>query len=313
MNLSFILFCFLNTLFVVAVSPLFIGVVKKVKALAQGRCGPPLLQQYHNLLKLMKKETIYSSNSSWVMRATPYINITVLITASLFVPLAFIPEHPFGIGNIIVFLYLLAVARFFMALAGLDAGSTFGGMGSSREMSISSIIEPITIIVFTALVFTTNTLNLHEMFLKSASSLFLFNPTFVLTTISLFIIILVETARVPVDNPETHLELTMVHEAMLLEYSGRDIALMELSNAVKQTLLMAILINIIFPWGLALEMSLIGLIIALSAFVLKGVFLSAVIGIFESSIAKSRLFLIPNLFMIAFFLSILTIFWEVFR
>jgi formate hydrogenlyase subunit 4 len=186
-------------------------------------------------------------------------------------------------------------------------------MGSSREMSISSIIEPITIIVLTALVFTMNTLSLHEMFLASASSLFLSNPALVLISISLFIIIIVETARVPVDNPETHLELTMVHEAMILEYSGRDLALMELSHAVKQALLMAILINIIFPLGLAIEISAVGLIIAVVAFVLKGALLSAIIGIFESSLAKSRLFLIPNLFMIAFFLSILTIFWEVFK
>lgn len=313
LNLSFALFCIVNTLFVILVSPLFTGLVKKVKAYAQGRRGPPLLQQYYNILKLMKKETVYSSNSSWVMRATPYVNITVLVTASLFVPLLFIPEPVFGIGNVIVFLYLLAVARFFMALSGLDAGSTFGGMGSSREMSISSIIEPITIIVLTALVFTMNTLSLHEMFKTSASSLFLSNPALVLISISLFIILIVETARVPVDNPETHLELTMVHEAMILEYSGRDLALMELSHAIKQALLMAILINVIFPLGLAVEISAAGLIIAITAFILKGALLSAIIGIFESSLAKSRLFLIPNLFMIAFFFSILTIFWEVFK
>ncbi len=312
-NLSFVIFCFVNTFFILLISPLFMGLIKKVKAYTQGRRGPPLLQQYYNLFKLMKKETVYSSNTSWVMRLTPYVSITVLVLASLFVPLVFIPESIDGIGNVIVFLYLLAVARFFIALSGLDAGSTFGGMGSSREMSISSVIEPVTIIVFTAMAFTMGTLSMHEMISRRAQEVFSFNPAFILISISLFIVLIVETSRIPIDNPETHLELTMVHETMILENSGKDLALIELSHAVKQTLIMGILINVIFPWGISSDMTLFGIVFAMASFLFKGAVLSIVVGLFESSMAKSRLFLIPNFFMIAFFLSILTIFWEVFK
>ncbi len=313
MNLSFIAYCFINIIFAALVSPFFMGIVKKVKALAQGRMGPPLMQQYYNLLKLFRKEALYSTDSSWVTRVAPYVNITVIATAALCVPLVFIPEAAYGISNVIVFLYLLATARFFMALSGLDAGSAFGGMGSSREMSISSVIEPVTIVVFAAFAFIFNTLNLHEMFRESAGQVHLFDPSLVLISIPLFIVLIVETARIPVDNPETHLELTMIHEAMMIEYSGRDLALMDLSHAMKQTLLMAVLINIIFPWGIATEMGVAGIISAAAGFLLKGAALSAFIGLFESSLAKMRFFLVPNLIMIAFFLSALAILLEVFR
>ena len=195
---------------------------------------------------------IYSPNSSRIMRVTPYVNIASVLVASLFVPLVFVPEPVGGIGNIILFLYLLALARFFMALAGLDAGSSFGGMGSSREMSISAVIEPTTIIVFAALAFVFKTLNIFAMFSGSAAIAgTLVTPTLILLGISLFIILIVETSRIPVDNPETHLELTMIHEGMILEQSGRNLALMELSSAIKLTLLMALLINLIARFGLA--------------------------------------------------------------
>jgi len=143
------------------------------------------MQQYYNLLKLIRKESVYSSNSSAVMRMTPYINISVMLTASLCVPLAFSPGQSFGMGNVILFLYLLAFARFFMSLAGLDAGSAFGGMGSSREMSISAIVEPITIIVFAALAFSTQTTDIHWMFSRMAQETSILNPSLILISIPL--------------------------------------------------------------------------------------------------------------------------------
>ena len=144
MILNTVIYLVLNTLFVVAISPLVMGLVKKVKAYCQGRIGPPLLQGYYNLFKLLKKEIIYSQNSSFIMRLAPYLNIGFLLAASVIVPIVFLPQAS-GLGNVILFLYLMVTAKFFMALAGLDAGSTFGGMGSSREMSLSAIIEPVTI------------------------------------------------------------------------------------------------------------------------------------------------------------------------
>lgn len=312
MMLDFALYCVLNTLTVLAISPLFVSLIKKVKAWTQGRQGPSIFQTYYTLAKLLNKEVIYSRNASWIMRVTPYVNIAALLTASLFVPLIYVTDPVGGIGNIILFLYLLVLARFFMALSGLDAGCSFGGMGSSREMSISAIIEPTTIIVFAALAFVFKSLNIFDMVLVSSATGTPVTPTLILIGISLFIILIVETSRLPVDNPETHLELTMIHEGMILEQSGRNLALMELSAAIKQTLLMALIINLIIPFGLATSLSLAALVIALCLFTIKGAILASVIGLFESSMAKMRFFRLPSLFIMAFFFSTLVIIIEVF-
>lgn len=304
------LYAVLNTIFVLAISPLLMSLIKKVKAFTQRRQGPPLFQTYYTLAKLLKKETVYSSDSSIIMRMTPYVNIVFVLAASLFVPFVFIPPATAGIGNVILFLYLLVGAKFFMALAGLDAGSTFGGMGSSREMTFSAIIEPAVIVTFAALALVLKTTNIHEMFLDAMQSSVFINPPVLLISVSLFIIIIVETSRIPVDNPETHLELTMIHEAMLLEYSGRDLMLMEMSHGVKQTLLMGILINLLMPWGMAATPNFSGILLTIAAVTVKCVFLAIVIGVFESIVAKSRLFRLPALFVLAFFFSFSTILFE---
>ena len=312
MSADFVLYLVINTLVVIAVSPLFVSLIKKVKARVQGRQGPSVFQTYFTLVKLLKKEVIYSPISSRIMRITPLVTLAAILVAALFVPLVFVPEPVGGIGNIILFLYLLALARFFMALAGLDAGSSFGGMGSSREMSISSIIEPTTIIVFAALAFVFKSLNIFDMFTITATAGQPATSTLILIAISLFIIIIVETSRIPVDNPETHLELTMIHEGMILEQSGRNLALLELSAAVKMTVLMALLINLIVPFGLATTLTLAGILIAVVLFVVKGSILAGIIGLFESSMAKKRFFQLPSLFAMAFFFSTLIIIIAVF-
>jgi len=311
--MSFLIYALLNAVFVILISPLFVSLIKKVKAYMQGRQGPPLLQTYYSLLKLLRKERVYSSNTSLIIRITPYINVVCIIVASLFVPVVFIPGMTAGFGNVILFLYLLVCAKFFMALAGLDAGSTFGGMGSSREMTFSAVIEPVIIIVFAALGLLLQTTNLYQMFTTSLQSSLLINPSTLLISLSLFIILIVETSRIPVDNPETHLELTMIHEAMLLEYSGPDLAMMEMSHAVKQTLLMAVLINVLFPWGLTASPNVLSVPVSIIAFMAKGVVLATAVGVFESLFAKSRLFRLPNLFMLAFFFSFSTILFELLK
>ena len=308
--MSFFLFAVLNTIFVLLISPLFISLIKIVKAFMQRRRGPPLLQTYYSLSKLLRKENIYSTNTSVIMRVTPYVNIVYILTASLFVPFVFIPPALVGIGNIIVFLYLLVCAKFFMALGGLDAGSTFGGMGSSREMNFSAIVEPVVISTLAALALVMKSSNFHEMFATALKSTVFVNPATLLIAPSLFIILIVETSRVPVDNPETHLELTMIHETMLLEYSGPNLALMETSHAVKQTLLMGILINTLIPWGLTTAPSLTSIPFAIGMFILKGAVLAVIVGVAESMVAKARLFRLPSLFMLAFFFSFSTILFE---
>ncbi|MBI2135589.1 NADH-quinone oxidoreductase subunit H [Candidatus Woesearchaeota archaeon] len=338
----------LNTFFVILISPFFMGVIKKAKALCQRRKGQPVLQQYYNLLKLFKKETVVSHNSSWIMLKAPYINIAVIIVASLFVPVLFSYNNTFSFyadhttdnntsnytnpnnasnspifGNILLFLYLLALGKFFMALSGLDAGSAFGGMGSSREMSLSAILEPITFLILLAFAFVFKTTNFFEIFtLTSTTGIVLANPALILLAASLFVVLIAETARVPVDNPETHLELTMIHEAMILEQSGKNLALMEASHAIKQTLFMAVFINIFVPFGYigntgnignSAAITFVSIMIAMLWFSLKGTILAVAIALFESSTAKLRLFKVPELFMISFFLAFLTIIIEVFR
>ena len=311
--ISFTAFALLNTVFVLLVSPFFVSLIKKVKAMMQGRQGPPLLQTYFVLAKLLKKERVYSSNASAIIRITPYVNIACLVIASLFVPMLYVPQPVGGIGNVILFLYLLVCAKFFMALAGLDAGSTFGGMGSSREMTVSAVIEPVIIIVFAALGMLMKTTNLYEMMAGGLKAPVSLDPAVLLISLSLFIILIVESSRIPVDNPETHLELTMIHEAMILEYSGSDLALMELSHTIKQTLLMSVLVNILIPAGLTSTLSVASIGISMLAFFLKASILAIGVGIFESSIAKLRLFRLPNLFMLAFFFSFSTILFELLR
>jgi formate hydrogenlyase subunit 4 len=314
MTLSFAIYFCLNTLLVLLISPLFIGLIKKVKAYMQGRRGPPVFQTYYLLTKLFKKETVYSYHSSFISRLSPYINIIFLLGASLCVPLVFIPNptqgSDFGMGNVILFLYLMVTAKFFMALGGLDAGSSFGGMGSSREMTISAIFEPVVIIVVSALAFVLKSADIHRMFSQALVTAAITNSALILICAALFVVLIIETSRIPVDNPETHLELTMIHEAMLLESSGPNLALMELSHAVKNTLLMALLINIILPWGLATSLAPAGLAIAVVSFLVKGGALAIIIGIFESVMAKSRLFNIRTLFILAFSLAFLTIVFE---
>ena len=177
----------------------------------------------------------------------------------------------------------------------------------------SAVIEPVIIIVFAALGLLLKTTNLYQMFATSLQSSLLINPSTLLISLSLFIVLIVESSRIPVDNPETHLELTMIHEAMLLEYSGPDLAMMEISHAVKQTLLMTVLINVLFPWGLTAKPTMLSVSISIVAFIAKGALLATAVGIFESLFAKSRLFRLPNLFMLAFFFSFSTILFELLK
>lgn len=304
-----LIYIIINLGLVFTLAPLLMALTRKVKALAQGRNGPPLLQGYYNLFKLMRKEIIYSPNTSFIMRLAPYLSLGFVAGAAAMVPVIFIPAAGIS-GNVILFLYLMVAAKFFTALAGLDAGSSFGGMGASREMSLSAIIEPVTITSVAALVFVLKTVEIPGMFTATLAGSLAQYPTLLLVGFSLFIVLIVETARIPVDNPETHLELTMIHEAMILEQTGPKLALTELSHAVKQMVLMALLINIVFPWGLQTSLTAPGILSAGLAFAGKAAVLAVVIGIFESALAKIRFFRLPSFFMLALFFSFATIIFE---
>ena len=297
----------IQTVVLLALAPLLTGVIRKLKAWMQSRRGPPVYQPYLDLAKLMRKGSVVSEDASWLTTITPYVCLVSILVAALLVPV-FVTETFGFLGDLIVLVYLFAMARFFMALAALDAGSTFGGMGSSREMLVSALIEPAILLSFFTVALLTGTTSLVSVTSVIASSgASLIGPSLLLAFAAFLIAILAENARVPVDNPSTHLELTMIHEAMLLEYSGRELAVMEYSSMVKLVLFMTIAWSAFLPWGVATELTASAIVIGIIVFLVKVLVMAAVIAIIESSMAKSRLFRLPNLLTMAFILAFLAV------
>jgi formate hydrogenlyase subunit 4 len=211
-------------------------------------------------------------------------------------------------GDLIAVVYLFALARFFIALASLDAGSSFGGMGGSREMFISSLVEPAMMLSIFAIALNVGTTNLSVISgTVSSMGLDAVSPYHLLAFVALFIIAIAETGRIPVDNPATHLELTMIHEAMILEYSGKQLAIVELGAMMKQLLVFSLMANIFFPWGIASELSAAGIAISLVVIILKVAVLGVIMALVETSTAKWRLFRLPNLLSISLMLSFLAL------
>ena len=296
-------------LLLLAVSPLIIGIIRKSKARLQCRRGPSLVQPYFDLVKLFKKEAVVSVYSSWIFRATPYILFASTLTAALLVP-AFLTKVPIDFaGDIITMVYLLALGTFFMMLAGLDSGSPFGGMGSSREAIVAVLTEPAMILAIFAVGLTAGSTNLSTIVQNLALSHGIMSdpPPHLLALAALFIATLAETSRVPVDNPVTHLELTMIHEAMILEYSGRYLALIEWASSLKLLLFLTLLSNVFFPWGIATRISPAAIGVGIGAWFLKVSLFAILIGIVESMFAKLRLFRITELLGVAFILSLLSL------
>jgi formate hydrogenlyase subunit 4 len=288
-------------------SPLVNGVIMKVKALSQKRKGVPLLQVYFDLLKLLKKKSVVSDVSSWIFKVAPYAVFSTALTAALLVPVTTKVTPVELPGDIIMLVSVLALGRFFMMLAALDTASTFGGMGSSREAMISSLIEPsILVSLFTVGLISESTSVQQMMGAMQGVSIPLFHPVYIMVFLALLTIIITETSRIPVDDPATHLELTMVHEAMLLEYSGRQLALMEWGAAIKQLVFITLLVNLIIPHDQLIAITGIGaVVLSLFLYFVKVIFISIVIALVEVFTVKFRFFSIPNLAALSFILSFL--------
>ena len=290
---------------VLALAPLLLGFTRKVKARLMRRRGPPVLQPYRDLLKLMRKEAVLAQNASWLFRSAPY-----LIFAATWVAAALVPTFATGlifswVGDMLAIIALMGSARFFLALAGMDIGTSFGGIGSSREMLFASLAEPAMImIVFTvALVAGSTQLSFVAAFMQDNASL---RVSLGLAAVALAIVAVAENARIPVDNPATHLELTMVHEAMVLEYSGRHLAMIELASAVKLLLYVSLVACIFVPWGLAPAGGgpaayAVGAAVWLGKLLIGGFLLV----LFETSIAKMRVFRVPQFLGVALMLGLL--------
>lgn len=298
---------FIQLLVILLLAPMVGGVIKKVKALSQKRQGAPVLQMYYDLFKLMKKECVVSDTASWIYHVTPFIVFSTAAAGAFLLPITTLAPAISFTGDVILLFYLLALGRFFMCISALDTGSTFGGMGSSREAMISSLIEPtILVSVFTIGLIAGST-SIHNMMVTMTNiGNPLFRPVFVLTFLAMIIVILAETSRIPVDDPATHLELTMVHEAMLLEYSGRQLALMEYGAAVKQLLLITLVINLFMPVDHLIPVAGAGgFLLSIAFYFARVILFSVVIAVAEISTVKFRFFSIPNLAALAFILSFL--------
>ena len=297
-----------QTVLLLLLSPLLSGFIKKAKARLQNRRGPPLWQTYFDLLKFLRKDMVISEHASWIFRAMPYVLFTSTLLAGLMMPLVNDSAPLSLFGGVLAFVGLLALGRFFLALGGLDPASSFGGMGSSREMTIAAIAEPALMLAIFTVAITAGSTNLSQMLLAAQGPTWrLLNPAHVLAFAALFIVLLAETGRLPVDNPATHLELTMIHEAMILEYSGRYLALIEWSASVKQLVLMALLVNIFFPVGIATDVGPVALALGLLGFIAKLLVLAGAVVLVETSNAKLRLFRVPDLLSAAFILATLAL------
>lgn len=288
-------------------SPLFIGIVRKIKARFQNRRGARITQPYNDLWKLFHKDEVISEDASWIFRFAPYIIFTVTVIVGASIPLFATLFSNNLLSDLLTIVYLLALSTFFLALAGIDVGSAFGGFGSSREMTVAALTEGGLVFSILALVFMANSTNLFTIS-TAISSLSLISFTPILLAFAGFVIaMLAETARFPFDNPATHLELTMIHEAMILEYSGKRLALIEWAAANKFLIFMALGVNLFFPWGLTSAVGIIAIMVALGLFILKVFLLSLFVAVLESSIAKFRFFRLPDLLFISFILSVIAI------
>jgi formate hydrogenlyase subunit 4 len=297
-----------QTLLLLLLAPLLSGCIRNWKAKLQNRRGAPIWQPYFDLLKLWRKDMVISEHASWLFRAAPHVVFVSSLLVGLMVPILSTDAPLSLFGGVLAVIGLLALGRFFLALGGLDPASAFGGMGSSREMTISAVAEPAMMLaIFTVAMAAGSTDLSHILQATQAPTWRLLNPTHALAFVALFIVLLAETGRLPVDNPATHLELTMIHEAMILEYSGRYLALMEWGASVKQLVLMSLLINVFFPMGIARDGSLLSLNISALAFLGKLLALAAAIVLVETTNAKLRLFRVPDLLSAAFVLATLAL------
>jgi formate hydrogenlyase subunit 4 len=280
---------------VLALAPLLTGFVRKTKAHLLRRQGPPLVQPYRDLLRLLRKEAVLADSASWLFSAAPY-----LIFAATWVAAALVPTFAAGLvfshaADMIAIVALLGSARFMLALAGMDVGTSFGGIGSSREMMIASLAEPAMLMVVFTLSLLAGSTQLSSIATSMQSPEIGLRVSLALALVGLVMVAIAENARIPVDNPATHLELTMVHEAMILEYSGRHLAMIEAASYLKLLLYVSVIACVFFPWGIAVSgQGLAAYLAGLAVYVLKLAAGGFLLAVFETAIAKMRVFRVPD-------------------
>lgn len=295
----------LQILILLFAAPAFTGWVRTVKCRMQGRTYAGIFQPYRNIAKLFAKDVILAENASWIFRSTPYIVFGVTVMIGGIIP--FIStDLPFAAtADVIALVMLFAIIRFFTALAGMDIGTAFGGMGSSREMTISSLAEPAMLMAVFTVSLAANSTSLPQMVKVIGQGEFILRPSLAFALLAYIMVHLTETGRVPVDNPATHLELTMIHEAMILEYSGRHLALIEWAGMMKLFIFSSLGIAIFCPWGIAASGDLVAMLVATVLLAVKLAVLGVIIVLIETGLAKMRLFRLTEFLGTAFLLATL--------
>ena len=287
-------------------APLLAGWVKRVKCHLQNRAAPAVWQPYRDLTKLLlRKDVVLADNASRLFRAVPYIVFGATLLAAGVVPLIAVKLPASAVADVIVLVAFFALARFFTALAGLDIGTAFGGMGASREMMVAALAEPAMLMAVFTLSMTATTTNLSVATEYVLQAGLVLRPSFLFALLALGMVAVAESSRIPVDNPATHLELTMLHEAMILEYSGRYLGLIEWAAQLKLMVYAVIIVDFFFPWGIATNFSARALAVGAVAVTAKLMLLGVVLVAWETVLAKMRLFRVPQFLGFAFLLSVL--------
>ena len=290
----------LQLIMFILVAPVLSGLISKIKNNIRMRKGQSIFQPYYNLAKLFSKEEVVSETASWIFRVAPFVVLASMLVASLLIPV-FIFSNPLNhLGDFLALIFILALGRFFLALAALDTGSAFGGMGASREMFISSLAEPAFCLAALAISLQSGSTDICAFSGKQVISV-----SSIVAALTLFLVTIAETSRIPVDNQETHLELTMVHEAMTLEYSGRSLALIEMAAYVKQMILFFLIAQIVFPMGLPVSVNLPQILFWVLWYLARIVIIAIVVALVEVSVAKMRLFRVADFLGLAFVLGVI--------
>ncbi len=290
----------------VALAPLLLGFVRWIKSRLLGKRGAPILQPYRDVLRLIKKEAIVAHNASWLFRVAPYLIFAFVWLAAAMVPTFSTNLFLVPAADLIGIVALLGASRFLTALAGMDIGTSFGGLGSSREMMIASLAEPamlMTVFTISLVAGTTSPAQVVHFVLAGNVGL---EVSLGLALVALIMVAIAENGRIPIDNPATHLELTMVHEAMVLEYSGRHLALIDLAAMVRLQMYLSLILCMFIPWGITQSGGgPVGIAIGLTTYVVKLFLGGAALAVFETSIAKMRVFRVADFLGGALLLAVL--------
>lgn len=298
----------IQVVLLIVVAPYLVGLMRQVRASMEGRAGARIGQPWRDLRKQFRKEPISPEGSSWVFAAAPAVLVATTVVIAAVAPFVATVSPLDGVADLFAVVALLLLGTVALALAGLDTGTAFGGMGASRELTVAALAEPTILLAGFALSARVGSTNLAAIVERGQQApADVLSPASLLAAVALAVVVIAEAGRLPVDNPSTHLELTMIHEAMVLEYSGRDLAFVEFASALRLTVLLGLWANLFLPWGVATTVSPVGLLIGVVVFVVKIAALGAVLAAGEVFMAKLRLFRVPELLAGSFLFGVLAV------